>query len=86
MNLDNRVRPLLLLIKAWAHDKRLIDQAKFNSYAIFMMVIFFLQNDDIKILPKYNEKTNSPILQNFFKKQGSNLSKYLWLHMFSTRK
>lgn len=73
IGLDKRVRPLLLLVKAWAHDKQLIDQNKFSSYAIFMMVIFFLQSDDIKILPRYNERTNSPILQSFFKKQGSNL-------------
>lgn len=73
--MDPRVRQLLLLIKTWAHDKKLIAQDKFSTYSLFMMVIFFLQKDDVKVLPKYSQMTVSPFLRNLFMKIGINPGK-----------
>lgn len=47
--LDIRIKPLLLVIKCWAQNLNLTGSNKITSYALAMMIIFYLQQK--KILP-----------------------------------
>lgn len=50
--LDERVVPLMQIIIYWAKNSRLVGgHSKFKSYAIFLMVIYFLQTRTPSVLP-----------------------------------
>ena len=56
-NLDERVRPLVFVIRKWAKENDLVKSARptsfFTNFPLTLMVIFFLQTKTI--LPPFNK-------------------------------
>lgn len=51
ISLDYRVKPLLMLLKYWAWHYKLFGTGQMSSYGLYQLVIFYLQQDSVKILP-----------------------------------
>lgn len=55
-HLDNRVMPLIKILRYWGkHCKFIGDLECFNSYAFSLFVVYFLQNTSPPILPPFSE-------------------------------
>ncbi len=56
--LDTRVRPLVFVVRKWAREHGLIEDARptsyFTNFQLTMLVIFFLQAE-YKMLPPYRD-------------------------------
>lgn len=65
LNADARLRPLVVIIKFWAKTFELSGCGKFSNYAVVMMTIFYLQQPEVKLLPKILElqRTSEPKYQ-----------------------
>ncbi|XP_012284839.1 speckle targeted PIP5K1A-regulated poly(A) polymerase [Orussus abietinus] len=48
---DDRLRPLMIIIKCWAKMFNLIGPQKISCYAMTMLAIFYLQQPEVNILP-----------------------------------
>lgn len=67
MDIDERVRPLAMIIKYWAKSRLLNDAAgggTLTSYTWILMVINFLQTRDPPILPSLQKLPHRPRLSN----------------------
>ncbi|XP_043283794.1 speckle targeted PIP5K1A-regulated poly(A) polymerase-like [Venturia canescens] len=51
LSVDVRLKPLMMIVKFWVKTSELSGHGKFNNYAIIMMVIFYLQQPETKMLP-----------------------------------
>lgn len=65
VKLDERVRTLGLCVKAWAAARSINDRSRgtISSFALVMMVIHFLQNREVPVLPSLQDiafSTSSP--------------------------
>ncbi|XP_051157141.1 uncharacterized protein LOC127279067 [Leptopilina boulardi] len=61
LTFDTRIKPLILIIKYWAN----LCELKITSYALVMLVIFFLQQPNINLVPSIitlNGKCNPEIV------------------------
>lgn len=60
--LDERFVPLMQIISYWAKNARLVGgPSRFKTYAVFLMVVYFLQTRNPSILPS---------IEMMFKKTG----------------
>jgi DNA polymerase sigma len=67
VDIDERVRPLAMVIKHWAKSRLLNDAAAggtLTSYTWILMVINFLQTRDPPILPSLQKLHHRPRLSN----------------------
>ncbi|XP_047117106.1 uncharacterized protein LOC124797977 isoform X1 [Schistocerca piceifrons] len=51
LDMDFRIRPLIIFLKYWAKCHNIISLSRFSSYAATLMVVFFLQQLPEPILP-----------------------------------
>ncbi|XP_076650695.1 poly(A) RNA polymerase, mitochondrial isoform X5 [Halictus rubicundus] len=51
ISLDCRLRPLMMLIKYWAKNFKLSYSGKLSNYALALLIIFYLQQPSVKIIP-----------------------------------
>ena len=51
LGLDERLRPLVIIIKYWGKIFEITGQGKFTNYAMILLIIFYLQQPEVKILP-----------------------------------
>lgn len=59
LGLDERVRPLTMLIKYWATHFKLAGSGRISNFALTLLVIFFLQQEPIRIIPPIIELQRS---------------------------
>lgn len=55
LTFDDRIKPMIIFIKYWAKELKLIGKGRMTNYAITMMVFFYLQQDNISLLPSIEE-------------------------------
>lgn len=60
---DSRIPPLVFAVRVWAKRKKLasVGGNRFTSYALTLMVLFFLQNSEPAVLPSVQEVMDSCI-------------------------
>lgn len=58
LNLDDKIRPLMIFIKFWAEHYDLKKVNFFSSYALYMMVIFYLQQEPYKLPTVFDLQKN----------------------------
>ncbi|KZC07574.1 PREDICTED: speckle targeted PIP5K1A-regulated poly(A) polymerase-like [Dufourea novaeangliae] len=51
MSLDSRVGPLMILIKYWARNFKISCTGKLSNYGLVSLIIFYLQQPSVKIIP-----------------------------------
>lgn len=51
IKLDNRITPLILFLKDWIKINGLYGRPRFSSYALVMLVFYYLQQEPNPILP-----------------------------------
>ncbi|XP_076383175.1 poly(A) RNA polymerase, mitochondrial [Megalopta genalis] len=51
ISLDVRLRPLIMLIKYWARNFKISSTGKISNYALLLLIIFYLQQPSVKIIP-----------------------------------
>ncbi|XP_017886248.1 speckle targeted PIP5K1A-regulated poly(A) polymerase-like [Ceratina calcarata] len=55
ISLDNRLKPLMMLIKYWArHFKLASGSSKISNYGLVLLIIFYLQQPHVGIIPPLN--------------------------------
>ncbi|CAL7941439.1 unnamed protein product [Xylocopa violacea] len=66
ISLDSRIRPLMMLIKYWARHFKISGSSKISNYALVLLIIFYLQQPFVNIIPPLMElqKTCQPQLVN----------------------
>lgn len=67
LSLDARVKPLITIIKYWARQCKISGCGKISNYALIMLVIFYLQQTEPKVLPSVmdlQETCTIPIIVN----------------------
>ncbi|KAL2716792.1 speckle targeted PIP5K1A-regulated poly(A) polymerase-like [Vespula squamosa] len=66
LSLDMRLKPLMILIKYWARQCKISGCGKISNYALIMLIIFYLQQTEPRVLPPLKElqKTCVPIIVN----------------------
>ncbi|XP_031844900.1 speckle targeted PIP5K1A-regulated poly(A) polymerase isoform X2 [Nomia melanderi] len=66
ISLDSRVKPLMMLIKYWARNFKISGSGKMSNYALVLLIIFYLQQPSVKIIPPLLElqKTCRPQIIN----------------------
>ncbi|XP_076756268.1 speckle targeted PIP5K1A-regulated poly(A) polymerase [Xylocopa sonorina] len=64
--LDSRLKPLMMLIKYWARHFKISGSSKISNYALVLLVIFYLQQPFINIIPPLMDlqKTCQPQIVN----------------------
>lgn len=50
INLDNRIRELMFLLKCWSKTHGINEKCSMSSYCLIMMIIFYLQNMENSML------------------------------------
>lgn len=59
MDLDPRVRPLAFVLKAWSKFARIHNSSGgLSSYALYLLLVFYLQTRDSPILPNLQQDTS----------------------------
>ncbi|XP_043255000.1 speckle targeted PIP5K1A-regulated poly(A) polymerase-like [Colletes gigas] len=51
ISLDGRLKPLMMLIKYWALHFKISGTGKISSYGLMLLIIFYLQQPSINIIP-----------------------------------
>ncbi|XP_076301157.1 speckle targeted PIP5K1A-regulated poly(A) polymerase [Lasioglossum baleicum] len=51
ISLDCRLKPLMMLIKYWARNFKLSSSGKISNYALAFLIIFYLQQPSVNIIP-----------------------------------
>lgn len=66
LSLDTRIKPLMVLIKFWGRQSSMSGSGKISNYGLLLLIIFYLQQPEIRILPPLMEfqKTCEPIIIN----------------------
>ncbi|XP_029052025.1 speckle targeted PIP5K1A-regulated poly(A) polymerase-like [Osmia bicornis bicornis] len=66
ISLDDRLRPLMMLIKYWAKHFKISCSGKISNYALILLIIFYLQQPSVNIIPPLMElqKTCQPQILN----------------------
>ncbi|XP_044011589.1 speckle targeted PIP5K1A-regulated poly(A) polymerase-like [Aphidius gifuensis] len=54
LNLDSRIKPLIMIIKFWGKELHLTGGRKITNYFVLMMIFYYLQQPDISLIPKIN--------------------------------
>ncbi|XP_043502842.1 speckle targeted PIP5K1A-regulated poly(A) polymerase-like [Polistes fuscatus] len=64
LSLDTRIKPLMVLIKFWGRQSEMSGSGKISNYGLLLLIIFYLQQPEIGILPPLMEfqKTCEPII------------------------
>lgn len=64
--LDNRLRPLMMIIKYWARNFKISGSGQMSNYGLILLIIFYLQQPSVKIIPPLMElqKTCRPQIVN----------------------
>ena len=60
LTLDPKLRPLFFVIKAWAESQQLKKVSFFSNYSIYILIIFYLQQEPYKIPPVSELQRNAP--------------------------
>ncbi|XP_076236137.1 speckle targeted PIP5K1A-regulated poly(A) polymerase [Calliopsis andreniformis] len=55
ISLDNRVKPLMMIIKYWARNFKISGSGKMSNYGLMLLIIFYLQQPSVKIIPPLME-------------------------------
>ena len=66
ISLDDRVRSLMMLIKYWARHFKVSGTGKMSSFALMLLIIFYLQQPSVNIVPPLTElqRTCQPLIIN----------------------
>lgn len=51
ISLDDRLKPLMMLIKYWGKHFKIAGSGKISSYALVLLIIFYLQQPSVNIVP-----------------------------------
>lgn len=51
LSLDNRLKPLMMIIKYWARHFKISNGQKISNYALVLLIIFYLQQPSVNIIP-----------------------------------
>ncbi|XP_063976162.1 speckle targeted PIP5K1A-regulated poly(A) polymerase-like [Diachasmimorpha longicaudata] len=55
LSLDSRLQPLVMIIKYWAKTMDISGSRKINNYSLVMLIIFYLQQPSVNLLPAIKE-------------------------------
>nr|XP_012138483.1 PREDICTED: speckle targeted PIP5K1A-regulated poly(A) polymerase-like isoform X2 [Megachile rotundata] len=66
ISLDDRLKPLMMLIKYWGKHFKIAGSGKISNYALVLLIIFYLQQPTVNIVPSLMElqKTCQPQIIN----------------------
>ncbi|XP_015587444.1 speckle targeted PIP5K1A-regulated poly(A) polymerase [Cephus cinctus] len=59
LSLDDRLKPLMLIIKYWARHLEISGSGKISNYGLVMLIIFYLEQPPMNIIPTVTELQKS---------------------------